>query len=117
MSGYKSEVDYAEQDAKTIERLRAEVERLKALLRRHEFVNRKCPECAGWNVGPNGETIEAHTKGCAIAAALDSSPAAPRMYTEEQVRAAWKRANVGFEDDEHDFLYLEDFLKALLESP
>ena len=49
-------------------------------------------------------------------AALDGSPA-PRMYTEEQVRAAWKRANVGSGRAQGDFLYLDEVLKALLESP
>lgn len=31
---------------------------------------RRCAACAGWNVGPNGETDHAHTKDCPVALAI-----------------------------------------------
>ena len=34
------------------------------------FNHRRCVVCAGWNVGPNGETDHAHTKDCKVATAL-----------------------------------------------
>jgi len=34
------------------------------------FNHRRCPVCAGWNVGPNGETDMAHTKDCIVGSAL-----------------------------------------------
>lgn len=35
------------------------------------FNHRRCPVCAGWNVGPNGETDMAHTKDCIVGNALN----------------------------------------------
>lgn len=47
-------------------------ERVTQVLRRVEFVGQKCPLCAGWNVDPfTGETPNAHTKDCALAALLE----------------------------------------------
>ncbi len=34
------------------------------------FNHCRCPVCAGWNVGPHGETDYAHTKDCIVAKAL-----------------------------------------------
>lgn len=34
------------------------------------FNHRRCPVCAGWNVGPNGETDMVHTKDCIVGTAL-----------------------------------------------
>lgn len=31
---------------------------------------RRCPACAGWSVGPNGETDHSHTTDCPVALAL-----------------------------------------------
>jgi hypothetical protein len=30
------------------------------------FMHRRCPACAGWNMGPNGETDRVHTKDCPV---------------------------------------------------
>lgn len=35
--------------------------------------NWKCPVCAGWNVGPNGETQMKHTQDCALSAVLTNA--------------------------------------------
>lgn len=35
----------------------------------------KCLTCVGWDVGPNGETPQVHTKDCAFAAALAKAEA------------------------------------------
>ncbi len=37
--------------------------------------NGRCPACAGWDMGPYGETDGVHTKECYVAAALAASPA------------------------------------------
>ena len=34
------------------------------------FNHRRCPVCAGFNVGPNGETDLVHTKKCPVGLAL-----------------------------------------------
>ena len=34
------------------------------------FNHSRCPACAGWNVGPHGETDNAHTADCPVATAL-----------------------------------------------
>lgn len=34
------------------------------------FIHRRCSVCAGWNVGPNGETDKVHTKECPVPKAL-----------------------------------------------
>lgn len=59
---------------------------MREVLRPMEFINRKCPHCAGWNIGPNGETIEKHTPDCRLAAAL-SSEAGRGWLSPEQVAA------------------------------
>lgn len=80
---------------------RAEVERLKALLSRlvRRFDNED-------DFSPVPELRDAR-------AALDGSSPAPRMHTEEQVRAAWERS----EDEDGVVLDVRTLLKALLESP
>ena len=62
---------YAERDE-----LAERVKVLEDALRMTEFgfLHRRCPVCAGFNVGPNGETDKVHTKTCPVAAAL-SAPA------------------------------------------
>jgi hypothetical protein len=58
--------------------LRIRVEELKAVLRLVEFGNavtqHKCVACAGWDVGPNGETPRVHTKECPVRRALKGKP-------------------------------------------
>jgi len=34
------------------------------------FAFQKCPVCAGWDVGPNGETPLKHRKDCILARAI-----------------------------------------------
>lgn len=34
------------------------------------FNHRRCPVCAGFNVGPNGETDKVHTKDCIVGLAI-----------------------------------------------
>ena len=36
-------------------------------------VHNRCPICAGWMVGPYGETDKAHTKDCELKAILDAA--------------------------------------------
>lgn len=48
----------------------------------------RCPVCAGWNVGPNGETDNAHTKDCPVALALASSAPSPLSAENERLRRA-----------------------------
>lgn len=44
---------------------------LLAALKAVEFsLTDKCPMCVGWDCGPSGETPLAHTKDCALAAAI-----------------------------------------------
>jgi hypothetical protein len=52
--------------------LLAERDALAAALRMTEFGfnHSRCPVCAGFNVGPNGETDRVHTKTCPVALAL-----------------------------------------------
>jgi hypothetical protein len=35
------------------------------------FNHNRCPLCAGWNVGPNGETNYVHTETCIVKRVLD----------------------------------------------
>lgn len=54
---------------------RAERDEAVDVLKRRQFsaMDDKCPECAGWNASPNGETPLVHTKDCALAAVLAKS--------------------------------------------
>lgn len=49
------------------------VQRLSDALKLTEFGfnHSRCPVCAGWGVGPYGETDRAHTADCPVAKALD----------------------------------------------
>jgi hypothetical protein len=89
--------------------LRAEVERLKAALERVRW-----SIAHGHNLG-GSPLVNAHWADTRriMLAALDGSSPAPRMYTEEQVRDAWKRA---WRDGDGNALSADDILKALLES-
>ncbi len=67
-----------------IERLRAEntaadkagyergIEEMRSVLKLTQwgFNHKRCPVCAGFNCGPNGETDLAHTKDCPVGRAL-----------------------------------------------
>jgi hypothetical protein len=35
----------------------------------------KCPVCAGWDVGPNGETIKVHASNCIVGHAIKKAKA------------------------------------------
>lgn len=51
----------AEQRAQLIEALK---------MTQFGFNHRRCQVCAGWNVGPNGETDDVHTASCPVGAIL-----------------------------------------------
>lgn len=82
LNGDGIQTDHPEADAKLIAALRNNAEeliasaervaRLEAALRMTEFGfnHRRCPVCAGFNVGPNGETDKVHTKTCPVGQAL-----------------------------------------------
>ena len=56
------------------EALRERLAELRKALKAVEFdCHRKCTACHGWMVDPNGETRNAHTKDCIVAAALKES--------------------------------------------
>lgn len=59
---------------------RQEVEKMRRALEMTQFGfnHRRCPVCAGWNVGPHGETDRVHTTGCPVGAALSSLPSSER---------------------------------------
>lgn len=49
---------------------------LLAVVKRLEWgTGRRCPACAGWDVGPNGETDLAHTADCPVALVLAKAEA------------------------------------------
>lgn len=58
--------------AAPIRKLIAERDALKIALRvtQFGFNHCRCPVCAGWDVGPNGETDNVHTPECPVALAL-----------------------------------------------
>lgn len=57
--------------------LKAQLRAARVALRRVEFGNastqHKCVACAGWDMGPNGETPRRHTKECPVGKALKES--------------------------------------------
>ena len=55
-----------------VRRLDAENKRLRAALKLTEFGfnHSRCPVCAGFGVGPNGETDKVHTRECPVSLAL-----------------------------------------------
>lgn len=75
-----SRMDNAEARAKAAEALIAKqdatIARMREALRLTEFgfMHRRCPVCAGFNVGADGETDQAHTANCPVAIALKDSP-------------------------------------------
>jgi hypothetical protein len=36
-------------------------------------VHARCPSCAGWNMGPNGETDREHTPRCIVGLAISEA--------------------------------------------
>lgn len=75
--------------ARAVEQAVARVRELETALAAVEFDCReKCVACAGWNVGPNGETHRAHTKTCIVAKALrrrGGTEGSPDSHGKEQV--------------------------------
>lgn len=59
-------------------------ELLEALeLNQFGFSHRRCSICAGWDMGPNGETDNIHTKDCPIALAIKK---AKRYVSDQEYR-------------------------------
>jgi hypothetical protein len=58
--------------AKPIKALVAERNALRAALEATQFGfnHSRCPVCAGWNMGPHGETDRVHTPKCPVGIAL-----------------------------------------------
>jgi hypothetical protein len=56
------------------------------------FNYRRCPLCAGWNVGPNGETDKVHTATCPVpqarAAIAELIEAAQSIFRAVEANAA-----------------------------
>ena len=61
-----------EAKARELETLKAHAEALAVALEAAQFGfnHNRCSICAGWNMGPNGETDHAHTRDCPVGIAL-----------------------------------------------
>ena len=59
-------------DARCLSRIADNIEQLREALRLTEFGfnHSRCPVCAGFNVGPNGETDKVHTANCPVGKAM-----------------------------------------------